>query len=577
MEVKKMIFRGVVWVLITGMMTSCASTQNAPQSSSNETIDYEVTAAYLDGVKQRVLKNHEKAEELFLKVLEKEPNHAPANYDLARIEMERGDFPEAEKHIRKAVAGDPENKWYQTTLAEILKEQQKLEESIKVYEQIIDRFESNPRLYFEIAMMYVYLGDYKNAIRYYDKIEQNVGVNERLSIQKQKLYQQLGKKEKAIEELKRLVESQPGNVKYHNLLANLYVEEQQYDKAADIYQKVKEIAPNDAYVHINLADLYRKQGNHDKAFSELKKGFAIPQLDLDTKVQILVTYYSPTEIYSDQKARAFSLAETLVETHPGQSKARSIYGDFLNKDGQQQKALQQFKEAIALDSSRFFNWENYLNILLQQSENEKLIESSESAKELFPMQPVLYLFAGLGHLQLENYQQAQEQLSSGVKLVAGNKGLEAQFNTYLGEAYNELGNYEASDRHFEKAIEVDPENSYTLNNYSYYLSLRGEKLKAAEEYAKKAVRLDPENPNNQDTYGWVLFKMKRYEEAKFWIEKSIKNSDEPSGTVLEHMGDVLFELGEKEQALQYWKRAKEAGDASEDIDKKIEQKKRIAE
>ncbi|MDZ7776279.1 MAG: CDC27 family protein [Bacteroidales bacterium] len=126
-------------------------------------------------------------------------------------------------------------------------------------------------------------------------------------------------------------------------------------------------------------------------------------------------------------------------------------------------------------------------------------------------------------------------------------------------------------------MEADPENSYTLNNYSYYLSLRGEKLKAAEEYAKKAVRLDPENPNNQDTYGWVLFKMKRYEEAKFWIEKSIKNSDEPSGTVLEHMGDVLFELGEKEQALQYWKRAKEAGDTSEDIDKKIEQKKRIAE
>ncbi|MDZ7776278.1 MAG: hypothetical protein U5L09_12120 [Bacteroidales bacterium] len=122
-----------------------------------------------------------------------------------------------------------------------------------------------------------------------------------------------------------------------------------------------------------------------------------------------------------------------METHPRESKARSIYGDFLNKDGQQQKARQQFKEAIALDSSRFFNWENYLNILLQQSGMKSLSESSESAKELFPMQPVLYLFAGLGHLQLENYQQAQEQLSSGVKMVAGNKGLEAQFNTYLGK------------------------------------------------------------------------------------------------------------------------------------------------
>jgi len=107
--------------------------------------------------------------------------------------------------------------------------------------------------------------------------------------------------------------------------------------------------------------------------------------------------------------------------------------------------------------------------------------------------------------------------------------------------------------------------------------LRGEKLETAEKYAQKAVELDPDNPNNQDTYGWVLFKMERYEEAKYWIQRAIDNSDSPSGTVLEHMGDVLFELGEKEQALEYWKDAQKAGDTTPELEKKIELEKRVTE
>ncbi len=576
MTIKQTIFYFSI-IFLVGIV-SCSSVKETTemQEPKVEAPD-EATALYLDGVKQRVLENYDEAKDLFLKVLKKNPNHAPANYDLARIEQEKQNFVDAENYIRKAVKSDPDNKWYQIAFAEILKEQQKMEESIEVYEQIIDQFEDNPRLYFEIAMMYVYLGEYDDAIRYYDKIEQSVGINERLSVQKQKLYKQLGKTDKAIAELQKLVESQPENVKYHNRLANLYVEEEQYEKAEQVYEKVKMIDPGNAYVHINLADLYRKQDKRDKAYQELKNGFAQPQLDLDTKIQILVTYYSVSEMYSGQKAQTFALAQTLVETHPNKSKAHSVYADFLNKDNKNAKAKKHFRKAIDLDNSRFFNWENYLNILLQQSEYELLVEEADEAKDLFPVQPVLYLFSGLAHLQLDQFNEAKEELHTGMDMVAGNNRLEAQFNIYLGEVYHELKEYEKSDNYFEEAIKEDPENSFTLNNYSYYLSLRGEKLETAEKYAQKAIELDPDNPNNQDTYGWVLFKMERFEEARYWIQKALESSDDPSGTVLEHMGDVLFELDQKEEAMEYWKKAEKAGDTTPELEKKIEQQKRLTE
>jgi tetratricopeptide (TPR) repeat protein len=524
-----------------------------------------------------LLKNYDAAEELFLEVLTKEPGHAPANYELARIAKDQGNWTMAEEYIRAATLSDEQNKWYKIELAEILRNAGKIDASIEAYEDIIDQFSSNPQLYHQIAMMYLYKEDYRNAIRYYDKIEDAVGINERLTVQKQKLYMQIGEKQKAIDELQKLIDNQPGNVKYYNLLANLYASEKQYEKAEKVYNKVKEVSPDDAYVHINLADVYRKQGKTDEAFQELKKGFENPDLDFDSKVQILRTYYSVSELYSAQKAQAMTLGKILVDAHPGESRARSIYADFLYRDEKTAEAREQFRTAIELDSSRFYNWERYLNTLIDASKWDEMVETAGGAKELFPMQPVIYLYSGIAHLQLKNYQEAEKDLSTGKKMVAGNDALKSQFDIYLGEVYHELEKYDVSDEYFEKAIAADPNNSFTLNNYSYYLSLRGEKLKTAEKYAQKAIELDPDNVNNQDTYGWVLFKMERYEEAKFWIEKAYEGSEEPSGTVIEHLGDVYYELGKVEKAVELWKEARDAGETSENIDKKIERRKRITD
>ena len=62
-----------------------------------------------------------------------------------------------------------------------------------------------------------------------------------------------------------------------------------------------------------------------------------------------------------------------------------------------------------------------------------------------------------------------------------------------------------------------------------------------------------------------------YINAHRYLEKAAKESD--NGTILEHYGDVLFKLNKPENALEQWKKAKDKGDTSEFIDKKIADKK----
>lgn len=566
---------GFVFSLLAGCSTP-SNVQQADKTNVNK-IDRETRELYLEGAKEMVLSNYSKAKSLFEKTLDKDSLHAPSHYQLAKLYKKNDNWKQAEKHIRIASEQKPDNKWYKIEFAKILKTQQKFDEAISVYTQVLEDFSNRPDLYIDIAQLYMIVENYEKAIEALDELEKLVGIHKRLVIQKQKLYLELGKEQKAEDELRKLIENDPDNVEYHNLLANFYVETEQYNMAKEIYERVKEIDSTNANVHINLADLYKKEGKSDSAFYELKKGFQNPTLDLQSKVQILRNYYSINEMYSDQKAQAFTLAEVLVETHPEESNSHAIYADFLFKDDRLEKAEKQFEKAIELNSSKFYNWESYLNILLQQSKLEELDEKALEAQELFPMQPTPYLFAGLAELQLDNFKEAEKHLMEGLKLVADNQRLEVQFNTYLGEVYNEMKEYDKSDKYFNKAIEQNPENSFTLNNYSYYLALRGEKLDLAEKYAKKAVNIDSGNPNNQDTYGWVLFKKGRYDEAKFWIEKAEETSEDPGGTILEHLGDVYYELGEIEKAVEYWKKAKNKDDASDLIEEKIEKRKRVTE
>ncbi|HTF80737.1 MAG TPA: hypothetical protein VL947_03395, partial [Cytophagales bacterium] len=74
-----------------------------------------------------------------------------------------------------------------------------------------------------------------------------------------------------------------------------------------------------------------------------------------------------------------------------------------------------------------------------------------------------------------------------------------------------------------------------------------------------------------DTYGWVLYVNKEYKEAEVYLGKAAKNTN--NGTILEHYGDVLYQLGRIDQAIEYWKKAEVAGDASELLAKKLKDKK----
>jgi len=53
----------------------------------------------------------------------------------------------------------------------------------------------------------------------------------------------------------------------------------------------------------------------------------------------------------------------------------------------------------------------------------------------------------------------------------------------------------------------------------------------------------------------------------------LANGSDMSAVVVEHYGDILYQLGDIEGAIIQWKKAKELGEASKFLGKKLEEGK----
>ena len=199
---------------------------------------------------------------------------------------------------------------------------------------------------------------------------------------------------KAEHELQALVDAHPDDIHFLSLLAEFYMNNKMQDKGLETYRKIQQADPGNPYVHMSMADYYRKNREKEKAFEELKEGFQNPNLDIDTKINILVSFFNIDQLPDDSKAMVAELNRILATVHPNDPKAHSIYGDFLVQDKKNAEARDEYLKVITLDSSKFVVWEEVLRLDLVLEKYDHLVQYSNRAKELFPDQPIPWFVRG---------------------------------------------------------------------------------------------------------------------------------------------------------------------------------------
>jgi tetratricopeptide (TPR) repeat protein len=163
-------------------------------------------------------------------------------------------------------------------------------------------------------------------------------------------------------------------------------------------------------------------------------------------------------------------------------------------------------------------------------------------------------------------------------------------------AYIELDQVDKAVAVLKELLAKHPDNPTYNNDLGYVWADHNMNLAEAEKLIRKALdeerkqrqkahpKLKPEEIKEPSAYldslGWVLYKQKKYVEAKRYLRQAVQNMidlDEPESIeIYDHLGDVLLALGQKAEAVEAWKKGVEvAGDSKREQKRKEEVQKKI--
>ncbi len=520
-----------------------------------------------EGMKYMMMEEPSRALPIFEKLVKSSPSDAAAHFMMASALIKLNQTEDALPHAKLAYETDPGNQFYAQQLSEIYTKQKKYAEAAKLFEVLVSKDPTNIQFGVELAAMYVFNDQFEKAIATYDQLEKSIGITEEITHQKEQLYLRQNKIDKAIEEARKLIAAEPDELDYRVELAELLIANDRIDKAIEPLEEALRLNPDEAQAHVLLADIYRRKGDVEKCNRELQIVFSNPNLDAEPKVRVLSGYLSMLKTDKDRE-EALSLAKQLIDTHPRDSRALVLYGDLLVQKGRKTEARDIYTRAARLDGSVYEVWGAILQLDGELSQVDSLLAHSEQALEVFPNQGMIWYSNGSAQLMKRNYKRAVSSLEESRRLIESPE-MKLLINAQLGDAYNGLGDHSKSDASYELVLKDDPNNDHVLNNYSYFLSLRKDKLDLALQLSERLVLRHKDNATFLDTHAWVLYIRKDYKKAKEFLERAVLSKENVSGTIVEHYGDALFQLGEREKAVEQWKKAKTMGETSEQLDKKI--------
>lgn len=569
--------RSGIYHIISVLLAACAffSSKGQDLKMPMVTDDERADSIYYDAIKARMLDDDKLAMTLLQDVVAIKPGEAAPYYDLAQLYARDKNIGKAKEYIKKAIALNDKNKWYKDQYANILAIDNQYEEAADIYSQLAKEEKENKDYMLKAALLYERASKHNEALAMLDKLAEKAGDDDAYLQQKQQIYLRMNDLDNAAKVTQQLIDNNPGDGRYYVLLAELYENNKEPAKAMEIFKKAQEELPDDPDIQLGIAEHYRRTNDTVKYTEYLKKLVTNKDLDAESQMGMLIELMQEAGDDSLKKKEALQIAGKLAELHPQNAQVQDIYGQVLVMEGEPKAAAAQFRRSLAIDQSHFDVWQRLLSAYTAKKDADSLIYYSEKVIRLFPNQALAHFMNGLGHLNKKDYGKAANAINRAIDLQPENNvGLLAEMYSTLGDLYYLDKQYTQSDSSYSKAIALQPNDATMLNNYSYYLSERGIRLDEAEKMSKRSLELRPEEPTYLDTYGWILYKKGRYEEAKKYIEKAINDSKgNADATLYEHIGDIYYKLKDTDKAIEQWKKAKEKGNDTPELDKKIKDKK----
>ena len=445
------------------------------------------------------------------------------------------------------------------------------EEALRAIKVLNEYNPNRLELQVRLAEAYSQSGDYAQSNATYDSIAALFGNAIQITSSKIENYMAMNDSAGALREMRGLLATAPRNDSYNIAMSSLFQHYGKSDSALYYLDRAQEYAPDNGYIYLARAEYYSQTGDSVGYEQQIYNALTAEQLDVDSKLGVLLGYIRQQLAREDTTQRINNLFTVLIQQHPHEAKIHQLYSEYLYARKDIKGAIEQLAYSLDVNPTDAESWRNMVILNMMDDNYADAVKASEKALEYNPDNVDLRRYVAGCYYQMEEYDKAIASYVETLSMVDSTElVLRAEIITGLGDIYSQIKDTVKAIECYERALELDPLNSGALNNYAYFLAQRGEDLDRAERMAALAVKDDPENANFIDTYAWVFFAKKDYEKALLYIKQAVELDED--NHLLEHYGDILWFIGEKDQAIEQWNKALEEDPDNEVLQRKVKDK-----
>ncbi|HTP69954.1 MAG TPA: tetratricopeptide repeat protein [Dongiaceae bacterium] len=488
-----------------------------------------------------------------------DPSDQEASLWLARLYRIHNEPERAEQVLNAMLKDDPGNEAAVEQLTQLLLDENKADEAVKLLEGMIER-SSSPTLLDLLGDAYTQTHDYAKAEAAYRKA---VDLDPTELSHLRGLGQTLLSEEKYEEALgvyQKLIDLMPDDSDNYLRIAQVYRELHQLDKAEENLLKARQYNPGSLEILYNEAMIYESQGRYDEAIRVLTD--AVTGVKSQSNVlpsrrrSLAILYQQLGMLYRDVQNFQAAIYTFQELAHLGEEedrRSRPLIMDTYRLAKDMPKALAAGKEAIAKYPNDASIRSTYALLLGENQQTDEAVKILTADLKGNAADRETYLNLSQVYERGRRYADAEQAARKAESYSSDPHDNEVAW-LLLGAVYERQKQFDKAEDEFKKALDVNPRNAQVLNYYGYMLADRGIRLDEAHGLIQRAVLLEPHNGAYLDSLGWVYFKQNKLEDAETTLRKAVEREPHDP-TIRSHLGDVYAKQGHNDQAATEWEKS----------------------
>lgn len=381
-----------------------------------------------------------------------------------------------------------------------------------------------------------------------------------------------------LEVVGQLVESFPEQPAAHLALAQLALAAGDHPLVLEATDRALALQPGWRDAYLLRAEAQRSRGDDAAALESLREALESAPQDHELRL-----HYARTLLDAGFPEQALAQFEQLVTARPGDVRARYAAGLLALEAGELERAREHFLQLVNLgersDDAYYYlgriaeaeqdlpgalRWYNRveqgdylerarLRVPVLLAEEGQLAEARAALAELRGAMPDLAVDTYLLEARILNQagqpQQARAMVEQGLNEFPQHPDLLYQRALMAAAA----GNVARAEADLRQVLEQNPDNVLALNALGYTLVDMTDRVQEGFELIQRAYEGSSEDPAIVDSMGWAHYRLGNLEQALEYLSRAYAlHEDDEIGA---HLGEVLWQLGRREEARALWREA----------------------